>query len=131
MIPPAALPMALLLAVPVQAPRVQVEDPVVGTGKAAAPGLRCTVHYTGWLWWGNRRGPRFDASREGGGPVTFRLGRGEVIRGWDEGLAGMREGGRRVLIVPPELAYGSRGAGNGLIPPDTALCFELELLKVQ
>lgn len=117
------------------APRVlpsglQLRDLVEGTGPAATKGRRCSVHYTAWIWWGNRKGPRVDRSQDGA-PIQFRLGRGEVIRGWDEGLEGMRTGGRRVLLVPPELAYGHAGAGGGTIPPDSTLCFELELLRVE
>lgn len=106
-------------------------DTAVGSGKQPTAGQRCTVHYTGWLWFGNRKGPRIDSSRDAGEPITFRLGRGQVIPGWEEGVATMREGGKRTLIVPPGLAYGAAGAGDGLIPPHATLCFELELVRVQ
>jgi peptidylprolyl isomerase/FKBP-type peptidyl-prolyl cis-trans isomerase FkpA len=83
------------------------------------------VHYTGWL----KDGKKFDSS-VGRRPFTFRIGAMEVIKGWDEGVAGMKVGGKRKLIIPPELAYGKRGAGGGLIPPDAELTFEVELLRI-
>ena len=106
-------------------------DVVVGTGKAPTPGQTCVVHYTGWLWWGNRKGQVFDSSRTSGEPIAFRLGKGEVIKGWDEGFSTMRVGGKRTLIVPPSLGYGSRGTGDGAIPPNAYLCFEVELVGVK
>lgn len=101
--------------------RVQVVEE--GTGAAAEPGTTVTVHYTGWL----PRGETFDSSRERGEPFSFPLGQGRVIRGWDLGVAGMREGGRRILVIPPDLAYGERGAGE-VIPPGAWLVFDVELL---
>jgi FKBP-type peptidyl-prolyl cis-trans isomerase len=102
------------------------EDLAVGEGETAMPMNVVTVHYTGWL----PNGQQFDSSRTGAGnPFQFNLGTGEVIPGWDEGVAGMRVGGRRRLVIPPELAYGERGAG-GVIPPNSTLVFEVELLGV-
>lgn len=100
-------------------------DLVVGTGPAPKIGARVSVHYTGWL----EDGTKFDSSRDRGVPFSFVLGRGEVIKGWDEGIASMRVGGKRRLIIPPELGYGQRGAGN-IIPPNATLIFEVELLKI-
>lgn len=107
-------------------------DLTVGSGAEAAPGRRISVHYTGWLYdaaAAQNKGRQFDTST-GRGPFTFTLGRGEVIRGWDQGVAGMRVGGARRLVIPPDLAYGSTGAGNGVIPPNATLLFEIELLEV-
>ena len=101
------------------------EELVVGTGNAAASGQKVSVHYTGWL----TNGTKFDSSKDRGEPFVFPLGKGHVIKGWDEGVAGMRVGGKRELTIPPELGYGARGAG-GVIPPNATLLFEVELLKV-
>lgn len=104
-----------------------------GTGAVAAAGTDVTVHYTGWLFdekAANRRGEKFDSSVDRGEPFSFLLGAGRVIRGWDEGVAGMRVGGKRVLMIPPELGYGRKGAG-GVIPPNVSLVFEVELLDVK
>ena len=101
-------------------------DDQVGTGTEATVGKTAVVHYTGWLM----DGRKFDSSRDRGQPFSFPLGRGQVIKGWDEGVAGMRVGGKRTLIVPPELGYGARGAG-GVIPPNATLKFEVELLDVK
>ena len=103
-----------------------IEDLVVGTGGAAAAGQRVSVHYTGWT----TDGKKFDSSKDRGQPFMFSLGEGEVIRGWDEGVAGMKVGGKRKLTIPPELGYGSRGAGK-VIPPNATLLFEVELLAVR
>ncbi len=105
-------------------------DMRVGTGKTATAGRDVEVHYTGWLYLDGLKGKQFDSSR-GRGPFTFPLGGGQVIKGWDEGVAGMKEGGQRTLIIPPQLAYGERGAGNGVIPPNATLMFEVELLRVK
>ena len=105
-------------------------DDKVGTGKTATAGKDVEVHYTGWLYLDGFRGKQFDSSR-GRGPFAFPLGAGQVISGWDEGVAGMKEGGRRTLIIPPQLAYGERGAGGGIIPPNATLLFEVELLRVK
>ncbi len=102
-----------------------IEDLVVGSGDPAAAGTTVTVHYTGWL----TNGSKFDSSLDRRDPFRFRLGAGQVIRGWDEGVAGMLVGGKRKLTIPPELGYGSRGAG-GVIPPNATLVFEVELLGV-
>jgi peptidylprolyl isomerase len=99
-------------------------DVVAGEGAEARPGERVAVHYTGWL----PNGQEFDSSRAGE-PFAFTLGAGEVIRGWDEGVAGMQVGGRRTLVIPSELGYGARGAG-GVIPPGAVLVFDVELLGV-
>ena len=107
-------------------------DVQVGTGPEAVAGKRITVHYTGWLYSEtahSNKGARFDSSVDRGAPFTFVLGVGGVIEGWDRGVAGMRVGGRRTLIIPPELAYGREGRGS--IPPNAALLFEIELLSVQ
>jgi FKBP-type peptidyl-prolyl cis-trans isomerase len=101
---------------------VELKD---GTGQAAKSGDTVTVHYTGWL----KNGKKFDSSVDRGEPFTFRLGAGMVIKGWDEGVQGIKVGGKRKLIIPPELGYGKRGAGR-VIPPDAELTFEVELLKV-
>ena len=104
----------------------------VGTGAEAVAGRRVSVNYTGWLYDANaaqNKGRQFDSSA-GRGPFAFTLGRGEVIRGWDQGVVGMRVGGQRRLVIPPDLAYGALGAGNGVIPPNATLVFEVELLEL-
>jgi FKBP-type peptidyl-prolyl cis-trans isomerase FkpA len=108
-------------------------DVVEGSGAQAAAGQRVTVHYTGWLYdesRSDRKGTKFDSSRDRNEPFTFRLGASEVIRGWDEGVAGMRVGGQRTLTIPPAYGYGARGAG-GVIPPNATLVFDVELLDVR
>ena len=109
---------------------LQFTDSVVGDGDEAASGQFVTVHYTGWLYLDGGKGTKFDSSRDRGQPFIFTLGLGEVITGWDEGVAGMKVGGQRTLIVPPEAGYGERGAG-GVIPPGATLMFDVELLAVQ
>jgi FKBP-type peptidyl-prolyl cis-trans isomerase FkpA len=107
-------------------------DDAVGTGPAANAGMDVTVHYTGWLYdekAPQHRGAKFDSSRDRSEPFTFFLGGKQVIRGWDEGVEGMRVGGKRTLLLPPDYGYGDRGAG-GVIPPGASLVFEVELLKV-
>lgn len=109
------------------------KDDVTGTGHEAAAGRRVTVHYTGWLYSesaADRKGKKFDSSRDSGRPFDFRLGAGEVIKGWDEGVAGMKVGGRRTLTVPPDYGYGAQGF-PGAIPPNATLVFDVELLDVR
>lgn len=106
------------------------EDRVVGEGAEARAGQDVSVHYTGWLLYGGERGRKFDSSKDRGEPFRFALGAGQVIRGWDEGVQGMKVGGTRVLTIPPALGYGARGAG-GVIPPNATLIFEVELLAVE
>ena len=104
---------------------LQIEELVVGTGAAAASGQKVSVHYTGWL----TNGTKFDSSKDRNEAFVFGLGRGQVIRGWDEGVQGMKVGGKRKLTIPPGLGYGSGGAGS-VIPPNATLVFEVELLGV-
>ena len=111
---------------------LQYEDMVAGNGAEATAGNNVKVHYTGWLHdpaAPNQRGAKFDSSKDRGDPFAFPLGAGRVIRGWDEGVQGMKVGGTRVLTIPPDLGYGARGAG-GVIPPNATLVFEVELLAV-
>ena len=102
-----------------------IEDVTVGQGAAAAAGQKVTVHYTGWL----TNGAKFDSSKDRNDPFVFPLGGGRVIKGWDEGVQGMKVGGKRKLTIPPALGYGARGAGS-VIPPNATLVFEVELLGV-
>ena len=104
---------------------LQIEDLVVGTGEVAKSGDTVTVHYTGWL----TDGTKFDSSVDRHQPFVFNLGAGQVIAGWDQGVAGMKVGGKRKLTIPSELGYGARGAG-GVIPPNATLVFDVELIKV-
>jgi FKBP-type peptidyl-prolyl cis-trans isomerase FkpA len=104
---------------------LKYEDLVEGHGDAAKAGQMISVHYTGWL----TDGKKFDSSKDRGQPFPFALGQGQVIKGWDEGVQGMKVGGKRKLTIPPELGYGSRGAA-GAIPPGATLVFEVELLKI-
>jgi len=106
-----------------------IEDITVGSGAEAVAGAHISVHYTGWLYNDGVRGAKFDSSKDRGQPFDFPLGAGHVIKGWDEGFAGMKIGGVRVLTIPPEMGYGARGAG-GVIPPNATLQFEVELLGV-
>ena len=101
------------------------QDVVAGTGAEATKGQQVSVHYTGWL----TDGTKFDSSKDRGDPFVFSLGAGRVIKGWDEGVQGMKVGGKRKLTIPPDLGYGARGAG-GVIPPNATLVFEVELLSV-
>jgi FKBP-type peptidyl-prolyl cis-trans isomerase FkpA len=126
---------------PAAAPAAEVANPLVkvdtvlGTGTEAGPGSTVVVHYTGWFFKPlatKQHGRQFDSSRDAGRePLVFPLGAGKVIKGWDQGVAGMKVGGKRTLIIPSELAYGKRGAGGGAIPADTDLIFDVELLDVK
>jgi peptidylprolyl isomerase len=109
---------------------LQIDDTQIGTGATPRTGQICVMHYTGWLYENGAKGKKFDSSLDRGQPFEFRIGQGQVIRGWDEGVATMKVGGKRTLIIPPELGYGARGAG-GVIPPNATLLFEVELLGVK
>jgi len=112
---------------------LQITDVVQGEGATANAGQQVVVHYTGWLYDPSQpesKGEKFDSSVDRGDPFVFPLGAGRVIRGWDEGFAGMQIGGKRILIIPPDMAYGDRGAG-GVIPPNATLIFEVDLLEIQ
>jgi peptidylprolyl isomerase len=109
---------------------LQYEDTKVGTGASPQKGQTCVMNYTGWLWENGAKGKKFDSSLDRGTPFSFPIGQGRVIKGWDEGVATMKVGGQRVLLIPPDLGYGSRGAG-GVIPPNATLIFEVELLDVK
>lgn len=109
---------------------LKYEDVVVGKGPQPKPGQICVMNYTGWLWVNGAKGQKFDSSLDRGKPFKFPIGQGRVIKGWDEGVATMKVGGKRNLLIPPALGYGSRGAG-GVIPPDATLYFEVELLGVE
>lgn len=126
-----AVPVAVQEAPP--AP-LQVVENRIGKGQPAQAGNVVAVHYTGWLYDAKakrQRGKRFDSSYDRKSPLSFELGGGRVIKGWEQGIAGMAVGGKRTLIIPAELAYGKRGAGNGLIPPDATLLFDVELVGVK
>ena len=110
-----------------------IKDTVIGNGRQAEKGLAVTVHYTGWLYDPNQKdgkGKKFDSSLDRNDPFVFNLGGGQVIRGWDDGVDGMKIHGKRTLIIPPDMGYGSRGAG-GVIPPNATLIFDVELLGVK
>src|ERR1043165_7896789 len=107
------------------------EDAVVGTGASPAKGQTCSMHYTGWLWVNGAKGAKFDSSVDRGRPFEFPLGMGRVIKGWDEGVASMKIGGKRTLLIPAALGYGATGAAGGKIPPGATLLFEVELLGVR
>jgi|SRR6266545_4080085 len=109
---------------------LKMTDTVVGTGATPRRGQTCVMHYTGWLYQNGTKGQKFDSSLDRGRPFEFPIGMQRVIPGWDEGVATMKVGGKRTLIIPPELGYGSRGAG-GVIPPNATLIFEVELLDVK
>ena len=106
------------------------EDVEVGTGASPASGQTCVMHYTGWLWVDGAKGAKFDSSHDRARPFEFPIGLGRVIKGWDEGVASMKVGGKRTLLIPPQLGYGDRGAG-GVIPPGATLLFEVELLGLR
>jgi peptidylprolyl isomerase len=109
---------------------LKIEDTTVGTGPAPKAGQICVMHYTGWLYENGAKGQKFDSSVDRGQPFEFPIGTGRVIKGWDEGVASMKVGGKRTLIIPAELGYGARGAG-GVIPPNATLIFDVELLEVK
>ena len=113
-------------AAPTSVSELKIEDTTAGTGAEAKKGMQVSVHYTGWL----TDGKKFDSSLDRGVPFKFQLGVGQVIKGWDEGVVGMKVGGKRKLTIPSDMAYGERGAGN-VIPPNSTLVFEVELLEVQ
>jgi len=109
---------------------LQYEDTREGQGASPTKGQTCVMHYTGWLWVDGKKGEKFDSSVDRGRPFTFPIGAGRVIKGWDEGVASMKIGGTRSLLIPAALGYGASGAG-GVIPPNATLLFEVELLGVQ
>jgi peptidylprolyl isomerase len=109
---------------------LEITDTVVGTGATPATGQTCVMHYTGWLYVDGKKGAKFDSSLDRGSPFSFKIGVKQVIGGWDEGVASMKVGGKRTLIIPPELGYGARGAG-GVIPGGATLIFDVELLDVK
>jgi FKBP-type peptidyl-prolyl cis-trans isomerase len=108
---------------------LQFLDEKVGTGETPKTGQTCIMHYTGWLWERNAKGKKFDSSKDRNEPFPFAIGKGEVIKGWDEGVATMKVGGKRHLLIPPDLGYGARGSGSD-IPPNATLLFEVELLGI-
>jgi peptidylprolyl isomerase len=109
---------------------LKIEDTVVGTGATPTQGQTCVMHYTGWLYENGVKGKKFDSSVDRNEPFEFPIGMKRVIGGWDEGVASMKVGGKRTLIIPPDLGYGARGAG-GVIPPNATLMFDVELLDVK
>jgi peptidylprolyl isomerase len=109
---------------------LQITDSTVGTGASPKPGQTCVMHYTGWLYENGQKGKKFDSSVDRNEPFEFPIGQRKVIAGWDEGVATMKVGGKRTLIIPPALGYGARGAG-GAIPPNATLMFDVELLDVK
>jgi peptidylprolyl isomerase len=109
---------------------LQYEDTKAGSGATPQKGQTCVMHYTGWLWVDGAKGSKFDSSVDRGRPFSFPLGQGRVIKGWDEGVASMQQGGQRTLLIPPNMGYGAAGAG-GVIPPNATLLFEVELLEIK
>ena len=110
---------------------LKIIDTKVGTGPSPKPGQTCSMNYTGWLYENGKKGAKFDSNLDhGSAPFSFPIGQHQVIAGWDEGVASMKVGGKRTLIIPPELGYGARGAG-GVIPPNATLIFDVELLGVK
>jgi peptidylprolyl isomerase len=109
---------------------LQYEDTKEGAGASPKTGQTCVMHYTGWLWENSAKGKKFDSSVDRGQPFEFPIGQGRVIQGWDEGVATMKIGGKRTLVIPPAIGYGARGAG-GVIPPNATLLFEVELLGLK
>ncbi|MBX9862504.1 MAG: FKBP-type peptidyl-prolyl cis-trans isomerase [Hyphomicrobium sp.] len=115
---------------PVADSGLKITDTVVGTGATPKTGQTCVMHYTGWLYEDGAKGQKFDSSVDRGQPFEFSIGTGQVIKGWDEGVATMKVGGKRTLVIPASLGYGARGAG-GVIPPNATLIFDVELLGVK
>ena len=109
---------------------LKIIDTQPGTGASPKTGQTCVMHYTGWLYDNGTKGKKFDSSVDRNEPFAFKIGVGQVIRGWDEGVSTMKVGGKRTLIIPPELGYGARGAG-GVIPPNATLIFDVELLDIK
>jgi peptidylprolyl isomerase len=109
---------------------LQIKDTVAGTGESPKRGQTCVMHYTGWLYTNGIKGKKFDSSVDRNEPFEFKIGIGQVIKGWDEGVSTMKVGGKRTLIIPPALGYGASGAG-GVIPPNAVLMFDVELLDVK
>jgi peptidylprolyl isomerase len=109
---------------------LKYQDLKEGDGATPKNGQTCVMHYTGWLWESGAKGKKFDSSHDRGQPFEFGLGMGRVIKGWDQGVATMKVGGKRLLLIPPQLGYGARGAG-GVIPPNATLLFEVDLLGVK
>jgi len=129
--PPAAPPASVASAPEVN--QMEIVDTEVGTGAAIAAGQKAVVHYTGWLYEtsaADKKGKQFDSSKNSGQPFRFKLGAGQVIKGWDQGVLGMKVGGKRRLTIPADLGYGDTGAG-GLIPPGATLIFDVELLAIE
>jgi peptidylprolyl isomerase len=138
----AGVMMALSVLVAMAAPPAQAQTPAttasgltiidatVGTGPSPKPGQTCVMHYTGWLHENGKKGKKFDSSVDRGQPFEFKIGLHQVIAGWDEGVATMKVGGRRTLIIPPALGYGANGAGSA-IPPNATLIFDVELLAIK
>lgn len=128
-----AAPPAAMTATSAQAAeqaQFKMTDVKQGTGAVAKPGETVTVNYTGWLYENGAKGKKFDSSFDHGEPFSFALGAGHVIPGWDKGVAGMKVGGERTLIIPPDLGYGAEGTPGGPIPPNATLIFDVQLLKV-
>jgi peptidylprolyl isomerase len=123
-------PMTATTATSTTASGLQITDTTVGTGASPKTGQTCVMHYTGWLYKDGAKGSKFDSSVDRGSPFEFSIGVGQVIKGWDEGVASMKVGGKRTLIIPAALGYGARGAG-GAIPPNATLMFDVELLGVK
>ncbi len=109
---------------------LRYQDVKDGTGAKPEDGQTCVMHYTGWLWEDGKKGNKFDSSVDRGQPFKFVIGQGNVIKGWDEGVASMKSGGKRLLLIPPALGYGEKGAG-GVIPGNATLLFEVELLGIE
>jgi peptidylprolyl isomerase len=123
-------PMPSTSATSTTASGLQITDTTVGTGSSPKTGQTCVMHYTGWLYKDGAKGAKFDSSVDRGSPFEFTIGVGQVIKGWDEGVATMKVGGKRTLIIPAAIGYGARGAG-GAIPPNATLMFDVELLGVK